>query len=366
MFLATKSLTTHVTIEGPPGAPPLLLLHSLGTDLRVWDPQAAALSRSFRVIRPDMRGHGLSEVTRGPYTVDLLADDVLALLDALEIRSVHLGGVSIGGLIAQAVAHAAPERVRSLFLCDTALALPPPESWNDRAATVRAQGIAAIVDGVLNRWVTPGHIGSPEAKGLRAMLLRTPTEGYAAAAEALATADLRGKHLAHPIPTLVIVRDALDGELIVIEGAAHIPTLEKADVVTSALVNFLKAKSDNLYEVGLAVRKEVLGEEYVANALGSVTDLDRDFQEFLTRTAWGGVWARPGLDRRTRSLLTVSLLAALGHHEEFAGHVLAMRNTGATERDLAEVLQQVAVYAGIPAANGAMRIAKRVLKKEPG
>ncbi|WP_394825382.1 4-carboxymuconolactone decarboxylase [Pendulispora albinea] len=379
MFLATKTLMTHVTIEGPPGAPPLLLLHSLGTDLRVWDPQAAVLARSFRVIRPDMRGHGLSEVTRGPYTMDLLARDLLALLDALEIRSAHLGGVSIGGMIAQAVAHMAPERVRSLVLCDTALAVPPPEFWLDRAATVRRQGVASIAESILSRWVTPGFLGSPEAQGLRAMLLRTPAEGYASAAEALTTADFTGKRHAQRIPALVVVGkedisttvaqaeavcEALDGDLVVLEGAAHIPTLEKADAVTATLVSFLHEPAADLYEAGLVLRKEVLGEAYVDEALGAITELDRDFQAFLTRTAWGSVWARPGLDRRTRSLLTIALLGALGHHEELETHVRATRNTGATPGDVAEVIQHLAIYAGIPAANAAMRIVKKVLKKE--
>ncbi|WP_394835409.1 3-oxoadipate enol-lactonase [Pendulispora rubella] len=377
--MATRSLRTHVAIEGPPGAPPLVLLHSLGTDLRLWDPQAVALSRSFRVIRPDLRGHGLSETTQGPYTVERLADDVLGLLEALEVRAAHVGGVSLGGMVAMALAHAAPERVRSLALFDTAMAIPPPESWLERARVVRGGGMETLADGIVARWVTPARTDSPEAKGLRAMLTRTPAEGYASSAEALAAWDFRERARTVRVPALVVVgdgdlatpvasaeaiRDALGGKLVVLEQAAHLPMLEKADTVTAALADFLRPSTTDAYELGLAVRKEVLGEEYVAGALAAITDLDRDFQAFLTRTAWGSMWARPGLDRRTRHLVTLALLAALGHTEEFEAHVRAMSNTGASPADLSEVLQQVAVYAGVPAANAAMRAAKKALKKE--
>lgn len=126
------------------------------------------------------------------------------------------------------------------------------------------------------------------------------------------------------------------------------------------------------YERGLRVRREVLGEAYVARALSGATDLDADFQRFVTETAWGGLWARPDLDRRTRSLITIGILAALGRREELAVHLRATRNTGASEREVAEALLHVAVYAGIPAANAAFATAKAELaapakeEHEPG
>jgi len=107
----------------------------------------------------------------------------------------------------------------------------------------------------------------------------------------------------------------------------------------------------------------VLGEPHVARASAGITDLDRDFQAFITRTAWGGVWTRPHFDRRTRSILTLAMMAALGHHEEFKLHVRASRNTGCTPADIAELLIQVAAYAGIPAANSAVRLAKETLRE---
>jgi 4-carboxymuconolactone decarboxylase len=116
--------------------------------------------------------------------------------------------------------------------------------------------------------------------------------------------------------------------------------------------------TDPLYDRGLAVRKQVLGEAHVARATANATPFDADFQAFITRHAWGEVWTRPGLERRTRSLLTIVMLAALGHHEELKMHIRATRNTGATRDEVREALLQVAVYAGVPAANAAFAAAK--------
>jgi 3-oxoadipate enol-lactonase/4-carboxymuconolactone decarboxylase len=376
MFIDVKGLTVHVLQDGPPGAPPLALLHSLGTNAHVWDDQVPELARSFRVIRPDLRGHGLTGCTPGPYSMGLLAADLAGLLDALGIERAHIGGISIGGLVAQAFAAAFGDRARSLILADTALAMPPAQSWTDRAARVRAEGTGAIADTVIARWVTPAFLDAPATAGLRAMLLRTPAEGYAAAAEAIAAADFSASTAALSLPALVIVGDQdqatpfaaaealhralTDSKLLVIEGAAHIPTVEKPDEITAAIRNFLQPEIADFYATGMAVRKQVLGDAHVARAGARITDLDRDFQAFITRSAWGGVWARPGLDRRTRSLLTIAMMASLGHEEELKLHLRASKNTGATPADVSEVLLQVAVYAGVPAANAALRAAKAI------
>jgi 3-oxoadipate enol-lactonase len=258
MFLRAGELTVHVRVAGPAAAPPLLLLHSLGTSLPVWDAQADALSDAFRVIRPDLRGHGLTSVTPGPYGLHLLAGDALAVLDALGVSGVHVAGLSIGGAIAQALCARAPARVRSLILCDTAMAFPPEALWRERAALVRSQGMAPIVAAVLARWVTDEFAGSPAAEGLRAMLRRTDPEGYAGAAEALAGADLSVSTAALRPPTLVLVGEhdmatppaaaraiaaAIPGAaLTVLPGAAHIPTVQVPEAVTAAMRAFLAAQ----------------------------------------------------------------------------------------------------------------------------
>jgi 3-oxoadipate enol-lactonase/4-carboxymuconolactone decarboxylase len=377
MFIQVRDITVHVQISGPAGAPPLLLVHSLGTSLLVWEAQAEALAQGYRVIRPDLRGHGLTTVTPGPYAIDGLAADMLALLDALGIQHTHAAGLSIGGLVVQSMASLAPDRIRSLILCDTAMLIPPADLWHQRAATVRAGGMATIAEAVLARWVTPDFLSAPPAQGLRAMLLRTDPEGYAGAAEAIAAADLRAATAKLDLPTLILVGDqdqatplasaqamqaAIPGAILqILPNAAHIPTVQTPDAVSRAMRSFLATPSADYYEAGLAVRKQVLGEAHVARATAAITDFDRDFQAFITRTAWGGVWTRPHFDRRTRSLLTLTLMAALGHEEEFKLHIRASRNTGASEADIAELLIHVAAYAGIPAANSAFRMAKEIL-----
>ncbi len=398
MFLQAGDLCTHVQVEGPPGAPALLLLHSLGTTLHLWDAQAAVLARSFRVIRADMRGHGLSAVTPGPYRIEGLADDALAVLDALGVERAHVAGISIGGLIAQSIAARAPERVLSLALCDTALVIPTEATWRERAATVRARGMAALVEGVLARWVTPGFAGALPTQGLRAMLLRTDPEGYAGAAEAIAVADLtaatQGFGASHAVPALVLVGAAdeatplssaealcraLPGaRLVVVPDAAHIPTAEQPEAVTAAILSLLTPDAVPAepaqgglptqgglpgFAAGLATRRAVLGEAHVARSLANAEGIDAYFQRWITEGAWGGVWSRPHFDRRTRSIVTLALLAGLGREEEFRLHLRATANTGASPEDVAELLLHVGVYAGVPAANSAMRILKDVLKE---
>jgi 3-oxoadipate enol-lactonase len=255
MKLDLPGLTMHLRADGPQDAPPLLLLHSLGTDGRVWQPQAEALAGRFRILRPDLRGHGLTDVTPGPATIDGMARDILHALDALGIERLPVAGLSIGGMIAQSLAHQAPGRVTALVLCDTALAIPPATLWRERAATVRAQGMAAIADAVLARWLTPA--ADPQAMAaLRAMLLGTDPEGYAAAAEAIAAAALTEATQRLHMPALVLVGDydtatppeaaealraAIPGaRLGLIRDAAHIPTLEQPRRVTEALLDFFQ------------------------------------------------------------------------------------------------------------------------------
>ena len=118
------------------------------------------------------------------------------------------------------------------------------------------------------------------------------------------------------------------------------------------------------YDDGMAVRREVLGDEHVDRATDRITDLDRDFQAMITEYAWGTVWTRPGLDRRTRSLITITALVARGHHEELAMHLRAARRNGVTDEEIGETLLQSAIYCGVPDANTAFRIAREVLSEE--
>lgn len=262
-FLETNGLVSHVCTSGPPGAPAVLLIHSLGASLEIWEQQAQALGDHWFVIRYDLRGHGLSEppAPDAKLTVEELAADALAILDALGVKAAHVAGISIGGLIAQAIAKLALERVRSLILCDSSMAMPPPEPWIQRAAAVRKDGLEPLVDGTMERWVGEAYRATAAGRGLRNLILRTTVAGYAAAAEALATADLTDStpQLAarrkEPLPALVLVGEhdpstplakaqelvaALPGAtLVVIPGAHHIPLDEHADAVNAAFLAHL-------------------------------------------------------------------------------------------------------------------------------
>ncbi|HEV7264431.1 MAG TPA: alpha/beta fold hydrolase [Falsiroseomonas sp.] len=386
MFLHLADFVAHVLDEGPPRpiedtAPPVLMLHSIGTSLHLFDPQAAALARHHRVIRMDIRGHGLSAATAGDYSMSMLARDALALLDALGIASAHVAGVSIGGRIALQMAAEAPDRVASLVLIDTAAEFAPPEAWQQRIDTVLAEGCAALAEVVMPRWVVDASLAS--SHGLRRMLLATDPLGYAGAAAALRDAratDIAGRiacpasvivgerDIATPPALAEALRDMIPGATLTkIPEAAHLPTLERAEQVTEAVLGHFAALAPQPgAEGGLAIRKAILGEAHVARAQASTTPLDAAFQAWITAHVWGGVWTRPGLTRHQRSLLCLGMMAALGRHEEFELHVRATRRTGVTADELADILLQVGAYAGVPAANSALKIARRILAEQAG
>ncbi len=391
-FVQAGGLTVHCELAGPAGAPVLLFANSLGTDFRIWDPVVAALGGRFRTLRYDMRGHGLTDCPpvagdRG-YSIDELAADALALMDAVGVEAAHVCGLSIGGMVAQKLTALAPGRVRSVVLCDTASRIGTPEMWADRVAAIRAGGLAAVVDGVMQRWFTPefGRTRPADLAGYRAMLLRTPVDGYVGCCLAIRDADLGADAAAIRCPALVVVGDqdgstppdlveglarAIPGARFeVIAGAGHIPNVERTATLVALLDGFLPAaeSQDTLLAQGFETRRAVLGAAHVERASRRATAFDQDFQHLITRFAWGMIWPRPGLDRVTRSLLTIAMLASLGHEEELKLHIRATRNTGATAEQVKEVLMQVAVYAGVPAANTAFRLAKEAyeeLAKEP-
>ncbi len=198
----------HAEIEGPEEGEPLLLGGSLGTTLAMWEPQLPALARTYRVIRFDHRGHGRSPAPPGPYAIDDLGADVLALMDRLGLGRVSYAGLSLGGMVGQWLAINAPERIARLILISTSPHMPPPEGWHERAAAVRAAGTtAAVADGVLGRWFTPGFaqerpdVVTPYLE----MVSSSPAEGYAACCEAIAGLDLRGELERIAAPTVVLV-----------------------------------------------------------------------------------------------------------------------------------------------------------------
>lgn len=247
----------HHVVDGPAGAPALVLSSSLGATLEMWEPQVVPLARCFRVVRYDRRGHGRSPVAAGAATIDDLGGDLVELLDKLAIERVSCCGLSLGGVEGMWLAVHAPQRVERLALCCTAASFAPRQDWVDRAATVRAHGMGAIVDAVLGRWFRPSFRDAhPEVVArFREMLLSTPAEGYAACCDALADADLTARLGEILAPTLVLtgsddpVVPPAAGEALgaaipgathtIVEGAAHIANVEQPDAFTAALLRHL-------------------------------------------------------------------------------------------------------------------------------
>ncbi|TDE85257.1 3-oxoadipate enol-lactonase [Deinococcus sp. S9] len=380
-FLDTGSLVLHLQSIGSEAASPLVFLNPIGSDLRVWDEVAGELRSSFRIIQYDLRGQGLSDVPGGEYSLEHHVADLLGLLDALGLEQVALVGCSLGGVIAQALALSHPARVARLVLLDTLPRIGTAESWQTRIAQVSAEGLPALAPTLIRRWFAPAFFQEQPtaAHGYTTLLARSPQDGYLGSCAALRDADLTAQLQTLRIPTLVLcgehdistppdacraLADQISARFALIRGAAHLPMVERPHEVARLLRDFLGEKTaTGRYDQGMAVRRRVLGDAHVDRANAAVTDLDGDFQTFITEYAWGGPWSRSGLDLRTRHLLTLAVLTALPREHELEMHVRATRNTGVTEDDLREVFLQVAVYAGVPVANRAFQIAKRVLSE---
>ncbi len=246
-------------VDGPEreNAPAVVMLHSLGCDLRMWDAQAVALSQSFRVIRYDCRGHGGSDVPSGPVTIEQLGSDLLALLDHFGLQRAHLCGLSLGGVIALWVAAHHPERVDRAVFANTGARIGSADSWDERIRAVREGGMAAIRDAVLGRFLgREFRAAHPEvARAVGQMLDETPPAGYIAVCEALRAADLSGDVARIRAPSLIIAgeRDestppassealhaAIPGStLTILRGAAHLSNVEQSDAFTTAIDTFL-------------------------------------------------------------------------------------------------------------------------------
>ena len=243
-------------IDGDESAPAVVLSNSLGTDLAMWEPQVPALARAFRVVRYDTRGHGMSTATTGPYDVERLGRDVVGVLDGLGIARAHFCGLSLGGITGMWLGVHAPDRLQRLVLANTAARIGPPENWNARIEKVRAGGIAAISQAVLERWFTPAFASAhPDTIGaMRQMMERQPADGYIACCTAVRDMDQRDAIAAIGAPTLVIAgthdiaTPAADGRFLAdrIQGAAyteldaaHISNIEASPAFTSALLAFL-------------------------------------------------------------------------------------------------------------------------------
>jgi 3-oxoadipate enol-lactonase/4-carboxymuconolactone decarboxylase len=377
-------------LDGHVHAPVLVLVSSLGTTHRMWDAAAPFLLERFRLLRLDTRGHGASDAPPGDYTLAQLGGDVLAVMDAAGVTMATYCGLSLGGMIGQWLALHHPERFAAFVLANTSSDVPRGP-WAERIAAVRRGGMAALVDTVMGRFFAPATLaaGDPVVEATRAAFLDLSPEGYAGCCAAIRDMELGERIVGIAAPVLVVngaedqsTPPAEHGEVVArrIPGAesvtlpaGHLSALEEPESFAAAVTDFLlgcvgRAALDParaaILETGLAQRRKVLGDAWVDRSLANRNPFNAEFQELITRHAWGEVWTRPGLDHRTRRLLVLAMTIGMGRWEEFKLHVRAgLKQDGFTVEDLREVIHQAAVYCGVPAGNTAMNEATSVLRE---
>lgn len=248
--------TIHYRLDGEAGRPVLLLSNSLGADLSMWDGNMPAALARFRVLRYDSRGHGGSSAPKGPYTMDRLGRDALALLDTLRIDRAAVCGVSKGGLVAQWLAVNAPARLTRAAICNTGAMIPSVETWNARIAAVTEKGLAPIADAVLERWFTaPFREAHPDLlASLKSVMVKIPPQGYVGCCAAVRDADLRAEIGRIALPSLLVVGNedpatppalgeaihaAIAGSELLRLDAAHISNIEAQAAFDAAVFPFL-------------------------------------------------------------------------------------------------------------------------------
>ena len=365
----------HYRVDGPDSAPAVLLINSLGTTVDLWSPQVEAWSARWRVIRYDTRGHGQSGVPPGEYSLDDLGNDAIRVLDAVGVESAHVCGISLGGLTAMWLGVRQPARVRSLIIADTAARVGTPQRWADRIAKVRGEGMAAVAEMMMPVWFTQAFREREPATvaRFRQMVASINPDGYIGCCAALRDADLRGEIGRIRAFALVIAGDqdtsttladaeaiasAIRGSTLLTLNAAHITNVECAESFSRHGAAVFEGRD------GERMRRRILGDAHVDRAIKNTTPFNAEFQDLITRYVWGEIWTRPGLDERTRRVLVIGTMVALGRWEEFALHVrAAVVEGGFSADDVKEVILQQAVYCGVPAANHALSVAAKVLEE---
>jgi len=251
-------------LDGPSDGHVVLMANSLMSDCSMWDWNVPALTDRYRVLRFDKRGHGGSETTPAPYSIAKLADDAIALLDALQVHQVHFIGLSMGGMIGQQLGARYPKRIYSLSLCDTASEMPPRSLWEERFEIAHKEGIAGLVDGTLKRWFTAPFIARApqDIEKVRQMILGTGVEGYLACAGAVRDMAQTTMLLKIKAPTLIltgrqdpactvdqaiVLNRMIDGsKLVILEDAAHLSNIEQPEIFNRTIRDFIDTVDNNL------------------------------------------------------------------------------------------------------------------------
>ena len=259
MEIEVNGITTRCELSGPEGAPVVICSHCLAGNMAVWDWQMDELRQKYRVLRYDIRGHGGSSAPEGAYSMEMLADDVLAMMDALEIGRVHFMGISLGGMIGQVLALSNPERVESLVLCDTTCTVPKElrPIWEERIQVARGEGMAALAGQTLERWFSPGFRGDNPGivQKIEEMILATPVSGYAGCSRAISDFNVKAQLHRISTPTLIMVGENDPGtpveaareihesiagsSMVELPGAYHLSNIEAAEQFNENLAAFL-------------------------------------------------------------------------------------------------------------------------------
>jgi 3-oxoadipate enol-lactonase len=260
MKIKCNAIHINYEVDGPENAPWLVLSNSLATNLHMWDPQAEALCKSLRVLRYDQRGHGSTDAPAGPYTFEMLIGDAIALMDALNIRRAHFGGLSMGGATALGFAEMHPDRLDKVIVCDSPCQSTPQSSqqWRERIAIAEKEGMEALVEPTVGRWFPPDVMKAnpPYVDKVRAMVRTTPVNGFIGCGSALADHDYASKVATVTRPVLFIagekdgvtpaamrkMSEALPGSRYVeLPGAGHISNLDQPQAFNAAVREFLGA-----------------------------------------------------------------------------------------------------------------------------
>ena len=405
--MTVPRLTGSVTAAAPTADETelLVLLPSLGTTTELWDRVVAALRPALpavRILRVDLPGHGTSPAARDPFTIAELAEGVLRVVDEVGGGRFHVAGDSLGGTVALELAVAASARVASLTMVASGARIGTADGWAERAASVRASGTASLVGGSAQRWFAPGYLErEPDGPGGRALrlLVDVDDESYARCCEELGAFDRTVEAARLTVPVLLVAgrhdgvttteamralaAEVPGGRFVELAGSAHLPPLDQPAEVAALIAEHVRstdaaagadtatvAASDpdvatDAATRGMAVRRAVLGDAHVDAATAAITTETAPFQDFITRYAWGEIWARPDLSRRERSIATLASLVTGGHEAELRMHVRAARRNGLGRAEIAEVIMHTALYAGLPSANTALGIAREVFADEP-
>nr|WP_300683616.1 4-carboxymuconolactone decarboxylase [Nocardioides sp.] len=390
-----------VELAGSADLPLLVVGPSLGTGVAtLWGPVAERLGNVFHVVGWNLPGHAGAAVG-DPFTMADLAAGVRRFVAGVrEARATQrpaaaaeryvVAGDSVGGAVALQLLLDAPDETAAGALVCTGAKIGEAEGWVERAAGVRASGTPSMVAGSAQRWFAPGFLEREPVLGTALLtdLQHADAEGYAQVCEALAAFDVRARlaEVTQPVvavsgsddvPTPVasgaqIADGVRDGRLEVLDDVAHLAPAEAPGRVAGVLRRIAEQIAASIagtaettaatYAAGMTVRRAVLGDAHVDRATANITEFTAEFQEMITRYAWGTIWTRPGLSRRERSIAVLTALIARGHHDELAMHVRAAITNGLTPDDIKEVVLQSAIYCGVPDANTAFRIAQETLR----